>query len=111
MSLDLLRGRKIGTGLVREVPGIGIAITADDETGTLRVNAVLPQSPARRAGLSPGLVIQGINGVSVEGKTVKQCLDMMNGPAGTQVRLELIDQSDGPTRTVELTKQTFLIPS
>ncbi|MDA1049156.1 MAG: serine hydrolase [Planctomycetota bacterium] len=115
MSIDLLRGKKIGTGLVREIVHVGVTFAADEESGMLRIAAVTPKSPASRAGLSagplfPGPLIEKINDVSVKGKTLKECLALMKGPAGTQVRLTLVDPTTKGTRTVVLMKQTYLAP-
>jgi C-terminal processing protease CtpA/Prc len=66
----------------------------------------------RKSGwLSPGLMIREINGISVTGKTVQECLEMMAGPAGTKVRLQLSEPNHTETKTIELTRQKFLMPS
>ena len=96
------------TFLVREIVGIGIGLDTDQKTGLPRIMTVYPKSPAGEAGLSVGLVIQKINGISVEGKSLQECLGMMGGPAGTKVRLELFDPERKETKTVELARQKFL---
>jgi D-alanyl-D-alanine-carboxypeptidase/D-alanyl-D-alanine-endopeptidase len=96
------------TFLVREVEGIGIGLDTDQETGLPRITTVYPKSPAGEAGLSVGLVIQKINGTSVEGKNLQECFGMTGGPIGTKVRLDLIDPQRKETRTVELTREKFL---
>jgi CubicO group peptidase (beta-lactamase class C family) len=101
-------GRESFTHLVRQVEGIGTALDTDEETGLLRITKVFPKSPAGLAGLSAGLLIRKINGVSVEGKSLQECLGMMAGPAGTKVRLELVDPERKETKTLQLTKQKFL---
>ncbi|MEO2045650.1 MAG: PDZ domain-containing protein, partial [Pirellulales bacterium] len=69
--------------------------------------AVYPKSPAGRAGLEAGQLIQKINGVSVTGKSMAKCFELMRGPVGTIVQLE-IKYADNKTRVVELTKDKFL---
>lgn len=96
------------TYLVREIVGTGIALDADKETGLLRITTVYPKSPAGLAGLSAGLLIRKINDVSVEGKTIQECLGMIGGQAGTKVRFELINPAQQETNTVELTRQKFV---
>jgi serine-type D-Ala-D-Ala carboxypeptidase/endopeptidase len=110
LSVDLLRGKPIGTGLVRHIVGLGVALGADPGTGLLRITDVIPGSSASRAHLVPGLLIRQINGVSVKGKTVAECLGMMAVPAGTPVRLELVDPPDGEARTVALRRARFAMP-
>ena len=99
------------TYLVREVIGIGAALVSDDTTGAVRVTRVFPKSPAGKAGLTPGLLIQKINGTSIVGKPLKECLEMMGGPVGTKVTLEVLDPKLKETKTVELTRQKFVTTS
>ena len=96
------------TFLVREVVGIGIGLDTDQKTGLPRIMTVYPKSPAGEVGLSAGLVIQKINGTSVEGKNLKECFGMISGPRATKVRLELFDPERKNTRTVELAREKFL---
>lgn len=84
------------------------ALSSDEKTGKIRIKIVFPKSPAGQAGVSPGLIIQKINGLSVERKTIKECLSMMAGPAGTKMRLELFDAKRNETKAVKLSKRKFL---
>jgi CubicO group peptidase (beta-lactamase class C family) len=93
---------------VREVVGLGIALDIDEKTGMPRIMTVFPQSPAGAAGLSAGLVIQKINGTSVAGKSLGECLRMTGGPAGEKAQLELFDPQRNETKIVELTRKKFL---
>lgn len=101
--------KESGTKYLREFVGLGVGLEIDEKTGVLRITNVVAKSPADQAGLSTGLLIQKINGVSVEGKSIKECLGMMVGPIGTKVRLELVDAKRKETKTVELSKQKFLL--
>ncbi|MCI0541435.1 MAG: serine hydrolase [Verrucomicrobiales bacterium] len=96
------------TYFVREIVGIGMALDADKPTGLVRITSVYPKSPTGRAGLSAGLLIWKINGVSVEGKSIQECLGLMGGQAGTKVRFELLNLERKETNTVELTRQKFV---
>jgi CubicO group peptidase (beta-lactamase class C family) len=93
---------------VREVIGIGIGLEMDLTTGMLRITTVYPKSPAGRAELRAGLVIRAINGTSIEGRSLEQCLGMIKGPPGSNVRLEIIDPQRMEMRILELTRQKFL---
>jgi len=96
------------TYFVREIVGTGVALDADKQTGLLRITTVYPKSPAGQAGLSTGLMIRKIDGVSVEGKSVQECLGLIGGPAGTRVKFEMINPERKETNTVELTRQKFV---
>jgi serine-type D-Ala-D-Ala carboxypeptidase/endopeptidase len=96
------------TFFVREIVGLGFALETDEKTALPRLMSIYPKSPAGKAGLSVGLVIQKINGASVEGKSLQDCLGMMVGPIGTKVRLDLVDPRRNETKSVELTREKFL---
>lgn len=103
--------RDNATQLVREHVGIGAALVFDEEHRAVRISKVFRESPAAVAGLSPGLLIREINGVSVEGKTPSECFTLMPGPAGTKVQLQLFNAEQDKSFTVELTKEKFLTSS
>ena len=69
--------------------GIGVELEAKDQKIIIR--QVVPGAPAAKAGLSGGLVIQKIDGAATDGKSMKECADLMRGPAGNKVKLELVD--------------------
>ena len=93
--------------MFREYVGIGTAIELDGQTHVLHITKVLPGSPAEQAGLSAGLFIVKIDDAPTAGKSLDECLNLIRGPIGTKIRLELADaQGDSPT-TVELTRNKF----
>jgi len=92
----------------RELVGLGFAFDADAQAHAMRVTKVFPDSPAIKAGLSPGMMIQRVNENAVEGKSAAECLALMAGPEGTKVRLQLLDSEGSATNTLEVTKGRFL---
>jgi hypothetical protein len=93
---------------VREVVGLGFALDVDEKSRLPRLMIVYPKSPAAENGLSVGMVIRSVNGMSVEGKSIQDCLGLMGGPAGTRVRLEVCKPAEATVRAVELTRRKFL---
>ena len=105
-KLQTFEGVKAGFGL-------SLGVTND----CINITRVLPNSPAAKAGLSPGLVLQRINGVAANvilgidrqrridpasmGDAIGQYL---SGPRGTKLQLELIDTAKGTTNIFELTR-------
>jgi S1-C subfamily serine protease len=89
----------------REMMGFGFNL--ETQTNILRITKVFPESPASRAGLSAGMIIQKIEDVSTADKSVAECLSLLraNGP---KVRLELIDGDHKTTNTVEITRGKFI---
>jgi len=56
-------------------------------------------------------VVDKIDGTSTEGKLLKDCVDLLRGPVGTKVKLELIDIVNSKTNTVELTRERIPVLS
>jgi len=94
---------------LREYVATGFSLDLEKQTGLVRITKVYPNSPAATAGLSPGLIIERINGVSVTGRSVADSMELMRGPAGTTVHLVLITLDHSRTNRVELTKGKILL--
>ena len=91
---------------VRDVVGIGVELRRPDvENGVAQIQRVLPGSPAEREGLTPGLNVHKVDGISLRGVSLSEITHLIRGPAGTKVRLELYEGVDGEKFTVELTRQ------
>jgi len=88
------------------VTGVGVAIGVKHHMITIM--KVLPNTPASKAGLSAGLVVQKIDGTATEGVLLKGCVEMLRGAVGTKVKLELVDTTNSTTNTVELTRERIL---
>ncbi len=95
------------TNMVLEFAGIGAALGVDTETKLLQITKVFPSSPAFNAGFSVGILIQKINDQSTIDKTPDACAQLIRGPVGSKVRLEIINPTRNETNTVELTRQKF----
>ncbi|SPE62214.1 putative Serine-type D-Ala-D-Ala carboxypeptidase [Verrucomicrobia bacterium] len=89
---------------VREYVAIGFSFELERQTGVARITRVYPESPAAAAGLSPGLIIDRINGVPVAGKSMADSMELMRGPVGTRVELVLITPDGSRSNMVELIK-------
>src|SRR5207249_1752955 len=86
-----------------EISGFGFALMRD---GQARASfaGIRPGSTAARAGLSNGFVLRSIDGVSIAGRGLRECIGRMHGPPGSIVRVELINLERNATNTVELTR-------
>jgi CubicO group peptidase (beta-lactamase class C family) len=101
LSPEIAIGLSAGTNIV----GIGVALDFDAKTRTVRITKVLSDSPASESGLSPGLVVQRIDGVATTDKSLTECVGRIRGNPGTKVRLELFDPKQNATNLVELTRR------
>jgi carboxyl-terminal processing protease len=74
-----------------EFEGIGAEVQMKD--GHVIIVAPLDDSPAQKAGLLPGDIILKVDGESTANLSLIQVVDRIQGPAGTSVRLTLMDSS------------------
>ena len=83
-----------------ELEGIGAEVQMKD--GQLVIVAPIDGSPAQKAKLNPGDVIQKVDGKEVSGLPLDQAVDLILGPAGSAVRLTVLDPRTRQTRDLTL---------
>lgn len=69
-----------------EMSGIGASLNSDPD-GRVHVTSVREDGPAEHAGMLADDVITAIDGKSAEGMSVQDCVQLLRGPAGTEVRV------------------------
>ncbi|MCI9402169.1 MAG: PDZ domain-containing protein [Oscillospiraceae bacterium] len=89
--------------------GIGVTVDYVDERG-LRIVEVREGTPAGEAGLLPGEIITAVDGASVAGEAQETGADRIQGEAGTDVTLTLLNENE-ESRQVTLTRQQVQTPS
>ena len=82
--------------------GVGIRIAVED--GTVRVVSVMHYTPAERSGLRADDVISHINGRPVDGLDQNAVVDLLRGPIGTTVDLELRHSGATTSHAVTVTR-------
>ena len=83
---------------------LGIVLCCETNKGNPRIEAVLPHSPASRAGIRSGLVITSIDGFKTERMTMAECVRLLRGQADTSVVLECADPLKGHTNKFTVTR-------
>ena len=91
------------------ITGIGVSLRARGDA--LEIDSVLPNTPAAKAGLHRGLVIQQIDGTNIVGKPLVECVAMTRGLVGSKVQLEVIDPAKSETNLVEFTREKIILPA
>ena len=76
-----------------EFSGVGIQIQLDED-GSLKVVSPLEDSPAYKAGIKAGDVVEKINGKNAKGISLNQAVKTITGPKGTTVVLTVRSPSD-----------------
>jgi carboxyl-terminal processing protease len=90
------------------ITGIGVLIRVVDHS--LEIGDVRPNTPAARAGLVRGLIIQRIGDITTDGKPLGECVAMLRGPVGSKIQLELIDPAKNTTNIMEFTREAIPVP-
>jgi carboxyl-terminal processing protease len=88
--------------------GIGVVVTPLKRG--LRVDRVLPRSPAQAAGIRPGELIVSVNGSSIAGVSSKVSTNEIKGAEGTEVTIGLRRPSGGPARELTVTRAQVSLP-
>jgi carboxyl-terminal processing protease len=108
------------SGISGEFEGIGATIGTADGAGKtsacttiaadcrLVVVSPIAGSPAEKAGLKPGDVINTIDGASLDGLTVDQARARIRGPKDTTVRLGIV--RDGQAQEIEIVRAVIVTP-
>ncbi len=88
--------------------GIGVSLEADSDSHGLKIGSVFQNSPASRAGLSPGMLVSRVDHASTQGMTLEEVAKLLQGAAGTKVELGLTDLGTGRETTFLLTREMIL---
>ncbi len=77
------------TDLSGDLEGIGAHVTQEPD-GTIMIVAPIRSSPAEKAGLKAGDIIQKVDGQVIQGRSLGEAVKKIKGPAGTSVVLTII---------------------
>ncbi|PFG74643.1 S41 family peptidase [Tepidiforma thermophila] len=88
----------------------GIGATVSDRGGVITIVAPFRDSPAEKAGIRAGDIILEVDGVSTEGWTQTQAVQVIRGPSGTQVTLK-VKHTDGTIETITITRGNIPLES
>ena len=88
-----------------EFVGVGILLRMDPQTHEVVIQQIVPDSPAANAGITNGLIVSKVDSNPMQGRPLAQCANLIRGPVGTTVQLELVTRDRSQTNSVELTRQ------
>ena len=94
---------------MNEFTGIGVEISK--RTGELAVASLLPDTPAYKAGLDAGDVIEAVDGIKTKDMSLPCAVSKITGPKGTKVKLSIRRVSTKKTEEIIITRDRIIIPS
>jgi protocatechuate 3,4-dioxygenase beta subunit len=117
ISISIGRDRDLGTVKLKaldgngsaEYSGIGSGVSPAENGGVL-LHDVFPDSPAARAGIASGSTVVAVDGQDVTDLSVERAIEMMLGPAGSAVDLQIIPPEGGEPRTVRVMRADVVAP-
>jgi carboxyl-terminal processing protease len=90
---------------ISDIVGVGIALRTNARTHEVIIQQVMPNGPASDAGITNNLIITRVDEVSLAGMNLVDVANLIRGPMGTTVKLELVTPDHSQTNTVELTRR------
>ena len=78
--------------------GLGIEVTIED--GLIKVISPMDGTPAFYAGIRPGDLILMLDGAPVRGMSLKEAVDKMRGPPGSEIMLTISRAGEPPMEVV-----------
>lgn len=93
--LDPSEYAQLSTQTSGELSGVGLQITVDEETNSLRVVKPINDTPAADAGIEAGDRIVRIDDRPTSLMTVEEASELLRGEEGSTVRLQLVRPDQG----------------
>ena len=69
--------------------GIGIFLVLDSIAGYPKINWIIVDAPAEKAGLMRGDLIVSVNSISIFKKSLEDAIKIMKGEEGTTIQLKI----------------------
>jgi carboxyl-terminal processing protease len=88
----------------------GVGLTVSGVKQGLRVSTVLPDSPAKSAGMKPDDVIVAVDGKSLAGVPEDVAVSRIKGPPGTSVTLTVRAGGTGKPHEIKLKRASVKLP-
>lgn len=88
----------------------GIGAYIEESPNGVFVQGTLPGSPAQKAGLLPGDIIQTVNGKTAFNLSADKAVSLIRGPAGTAVVLDIFSTALSTKKQVTLIRQKLELP-
>jgi len=89
----------------------GLGIEVGMEAGVVKVISPIDNTPASKAGLKAGDYIVKINNVQVQGKSLMEAVDLMRGPVGSNIVINVRRRGIKKTLIFDITREIIQVQS
>ena len=89
----------------------GLGIEVNMESGVVKVISPIDDTPASRAGIKAGDYIIKIDDIQVQGKSLSEAVDLMRGPVGSSIILNVRRIGQKKALTFEIVREIIQIKS
>ena len=90
-------------------PGVGMTVTS--KNGLMMIVSTISGAPAAKAGLMSGDVIMEIDGKPIRDKSLSDCVKMLKGPEGTNVKVKIYRRKGDLTKEFTIKRAVIPIPT
>lgn len=90
--------------------GIGSYVTLD-ESGMVLLSGVFEGSPAAQAGLRDGDMISAVNGESIIGRTLTECVSLIKGERYTEVTVTVVREGEAAPFDLVVIRDRISVPT
>jgi carboxyl-terminal processing protease len=90
-----------------EFGGLGIEVTMED--GVVKVVSPIDDTPAAAAGMQANDLITQVDGESVLGLTLREAVDLMRGPVGSEITITVVREGTEDPFDVTIIRDTIQI--
>jgi carboxyl-terminal processing protease len=95
--------------MTNEFSGIGVEISKP--ANALTIASLLPDTPAYKAGLDAGDVIEAVDGISTKDMALTCAVHKITGPKGTKVTLTIKRPGEEQTKDIVITRGVIVVPT
>jgi carboxyl-terminal processing protease len=89
----------------------GVGLTVSEIKQGLRVSTVLPDSPAKEAGIREQDIVTAVEGKSIAGQSAELATAEIKGEPGTKVTITVLRPSSGESKDYTLTRRELTVPA
>lgn len=93
----------------QELFGIGVYVEGDKQG--VKIQQIIPKSPAELAGLQVGDIITSADGKNLQGESVQTAISYITGQVSTFVTITFIQSSTGQTLTKTIERKKISLPN